>query len=223
MSLLLHVLASPRMGGESLSRRLAEEFLRRRRAERPDEYQITVDLYFEDIPYLDALTADKIIRSPGGGGPAAAPGAPTPSESPEDPPSWPLEASDRCASQFARAERILITTPLWNFGPPAVLKAWMDLVVRPGIVFEFGPEGPRPLAPGQRMLLIGARGGVYSGESPLRGCEHLETWLRALAPWLGVDWFEAVWAEGPSSPESAAARGSRAEARRRLEIFAREF
>lgn len=220
MSSLLHVIANPKLQETSASRQLAAHFFRCRRGFHPEETLETLDLYCEDIPWLDAFTAqlftvDGVETSPGP--------FPETLEGEGAPLSWAFQASDRYSAQFLRCERVVLTVPLWNFGPPAILKAWIDLIVRRGRTFDYTPEGILPLATGKRMLLIGARGGVYSGDSPLRPCELLEPYLRTLFGVLGVEIVQAVWAEGTRHPESPETRISIDQARQRLTHLAESF
>jgi FMN-dependent NADH-azoreductase len=230
MARLLHVIANPKSEEESVSRRLATHFFRLRHHVHPDEAIETLDLYLEDVPVLDAVTAKILGGHPDyPGAPASgdgdeatfAPEAPSPADSP--PPSWALAASDRYAAQFIRSDRIAITTPFWNFGPPAILKAWIDLIVREGRTFEFTGSGVSPLSPGKRILVIGARGGVYGGDSPLRSFDFLSPYLQGLFGFLGAEFLECVWAEGTTHPESREATDSLKAARLRLQELARTF
>lgn len=236
MARLLHVIANPKPEEESASRRLAAHFFRHRHHAHPDEAIETLDLYLEDVPLLDAVAA-KILGGPPdrpgapasghgnatrrGDGVACDPDAPSPADSP--PPSWALAASDRYAAQFIRSDRIVITTPFWNFGPPAILKAWIDLIVREGQTFAFADSGVCPLSPGKRILVIGARGGVYGGDSPLRSFDFLSPYLQGLFGFLGAEFLESVWAEGTTHPESREATDSLKASRIRLQELARTF
>src|SRR4029079_5299107 len=43
---------------------------------------------------------------------------------------------ERMAARLAQADRVLISTPMWNFGIPYKLKQWFDLIVQPGLTFR---------------------------------------------------------------------------------------
>ena len=51
---------------------------------------------------------------------------------------------ERMALRFSLADRVLISTPMWNFSIPYKLKQWIDLSVQPGLTFRFNP--PRAIA-----------------------------------------------------------------------------
>jgi FMN-dependent NADH-azoreductase len=64
------------------------------------------------------------------------------------------------------ADVVVITTPMYNYGVPAALKAWIDQVTFPRM----------DLAP-RRFVVLAARGGSYAPEAPTAGLEHLLTYL----------------------------------------------
>ena len=39
------------------------------------------------------------------------------------------------------AEALVVCFPVWNFGPPAMLKGFLDRVFLPGVSFHLGPDG----------------------------------------------------------------------------------
>ena len=56
-----------------------------------------------------------------------------------------LRRAERMAIRLSLADRVLISTPMWNFSIPYKLKQWLDLIVQPGLTFRFDPaEGYRP-------------------------------------------------------------------------------
>ncbi|HEX8937053.1 MAG TPA: NAD(P)H-dependent oxidoreductase, partial [Sphingomicrobium sp.] len=70
-----------------------------------------------------------------------------------------------------------------------------------GKTFRYGPNGPEGLAKGKRVIIALARGGIYSEGSPAAALEHLETYLRGVFNFVGIE-PEFVVAEGLNlSPE----------------------
>ena len=51
-----------------------------------------------------------------------------------------VEESDELIDEIKRAAIIVIATPMYNYGMPAHLKAWVDQVVRINKTFTFGPR-----------------------------------------------------------------------------------
>ena len=69
---------------------------------------------------------------------------------------------ERMAMRFALADRVLISTPMWNFGLPYKLKQWFDLIVQPGLTFRFDPaQGYLPLLKDRPTIAIVASGGDF--------------------------------------------------------------
>ncbi|HWI87371.1 MAG TPA: FMN-dependent NADH-azoreductase [Sphingomonas sp.] len=97
--------------------------------------------------------------------------------------------------QFLASDVIVIGAPMYNFTLPSQLKAWLDRVLVAGETFAYGPEGPKGLAGGKRVIVVLSRGGVYSEGSPAAGYEHVETYLKAVFGFIGIT-PEFVVAEG---------------------------
>jgi FMN-dependent NADH-azoreductase len=103
--------------------------------------------------------------------------------------------------QFLAADAIVIGAPMYNFTLPTQLKAWIDRIVIAGKTFQYGPNGPEGLAKGKRVIIALARGGFYGEGSPASALEHLETYLRGVFNFIGIE-PEFVVAEGLAvSPE----------------------
>lgn len=97
--------------------------------------------------------------------------------------------------EFLAADVIVIGAPMYNFTVPTQLKAWIDRIVVAGKTFKYGPNGPEGLATGKRVIIALARGGIYSEGSPAAALEHLETYLRGVFNFIGIE-PEFVIAEG---------------------------
>jgi FMN-dependent NADH-azoreductase len=97
--------------------------------------------------------------------------------------------------EFLGADTVVIGAPMYNFTLPTQLKAWIDRIVIAGKTFRYTESGPEGLAKGKRVIIALARGGVYSEGSPASALEHLETYLRGVFNFIGID-PEFVVAEG---------------------------
>jgi FMN-dependent NADH-azoreductase len=103
--------------------------------------------------------------------------------------------------EFLRADTIVIGAPMYNFTLPTQLKAWIDRIVIAGKTFRYTENGPQGLARGKRVIVALARGGFYDAGSPASALEHLESYLRGIFNFIGID-PEFVTADGLSvSPE----------------------
>jgi FMN-dependent NADH-azoreductase len=97
--------------------------------------------------------------------------------------------------EFLAADTVVIGAPMYNFTLPTQLKTWIDRILVAGKTFRYTETGPEGLAVGKRVIIGLARGGVYSGGSPAAALEHLETYLRGVFNFIGIE-PEFVIAEG---------------------------
>jgi len=103
--------------------------------------------------------------------------------------------------EFLAADTIVIGAPMYNFTLPTQLKAWIDRIVIAGQTFRYTESGPEGLATGKRVIVALARGGFYDQGSPASALEHLESYLRGIFNFIGIE-PEFVAADGLAvSPE----------------------
>jgi FMN-dependent NADH-azoreductase len=103
--------------------------------------------------------------------------------------------------EFLEADTVVIGAPMYNFSIPSQLKAWIDRIAVAGKTFSYTENGPVGLVKGKRVIIALARGGFYNEASPAASLEHVETYLRGLFNFIGVE-PEFVIAEGLNiSPE----------------------
>ena len=84
---------------------------------------------------------------------------------------------------------------MYNFSLPTQLKAWIDRIVIAGKTFHYTANGPEGLAGGKRVIIALARGGFYDANSPAAALEHLESYLRGVFNFIGIE-PEFVRADG---------------------------
>ena len=110
-------------------------------------------------------------------------------------------ADSSVLNEFLAAETVVIGAPMYNFSIPSQLKAWIDRIAIAGKTFRYTEQGPEGLAGGKRVIIALARGGIYSEGSPAAALEHVETYLRGVFNFIGIE-PEFVIAEGVNlSPE----------------------
>jgi FMN-dependent NADH-azoreductase len=110
-------------------------------------------------------------------------------------------ADSSVLEEFLAADTVVIGAPMYNFTIPSQLKAWIDRIVIAGKTFRYTENGPEGLARGKRVIIALARGGFYNDNSPAAALEHLETYLRGVFNFIGIE-PEFVVADGLSvSPE----------------------
>jgi FMN-dependent NADH-azoreductase len=97
--------------------------------------------------------------------------------------------------EFLAADTVVIGAPMYNFTLPSQLKAWLDRILVAGTTFRYTETGPEGLAGGKRVIVALARGGFYDAGSPAAALEHLESYLRGIFNFIGID-PEFVAADG---------------------------
>jgi FMN-dependent NADH-azoreductase len=118
--------------------------------------------------------------------------------------------ADALIEEVEAADVIVLAVPMYNFSIPSTLKAWIDHITRAGRTFRYGPAGPEGLLKGRKVFVITGRGGVYSDDSPAKGMDFQEPYLRAMLGFLGLD-VTFIHVEGLKiSPEAAASGIERA-------------
>jgi len=100
---------------------------------------------------------------------------------------------DATMDQFLASDVIVIGAPMYNFGIPSTLKAWIDRIAVAGKTFRYTEKGPEGLATGKRAIVASGRGGVYGDANP---ADFQEAYLRQVLGFLGVTDVEFVRAEG---------------------------
>jgi FMN-dependent NADH-azoreductase len=97
--------------------------------------------------------------------------------------------------EFLAADTVVIGAPMYNFTLPTQLKAWIDRLAVAGKTFRYTENGPEGLVKGKRVIVALARGGFYGDGSPAFALEHLETYLKGLFNFIGIE-PEFVAADG---------------------------
>jgi len=186
MTQILMIEVSPR-GAASASRAVADTLAARLTALYPTAHLVRRDLAAQPLPHLDDTTLRAITTQD-----------PTEAAALHDA----ARLSDALTEELLAADLLVIATPMWNFGIPSALKAWIDLVVRPGRTFRYGAGGVEGLAMGKKALLLIASGGVFT-EGPWQAWDHVEPYLRQILGFIGIADVQTVRIEGLNIPELA--------------------
>jgi FMN-dependent NADH-azoreductase len=103
-----------------------------------------------------------------------------------------FELSDKLVSELKESDIIIISAPIYNYGPPATLKAWADLAARVGETFRFKPDGRREgLLSNKRAFLV-----ITSGGTKLNSNEDFLTpWLKFILNFFGIKKVDVVSAD----------------------------
>ena len=124
-----------------------------------------------------------------------------------------LESGKAILAEVQAADKIVVGAPMYNFGIPSQLKAWIDLLAVPGVTFRYSAAGPEGLLGGRKVIVVSSRGGAYGPGSPYEAADFQEKYLKTVFGFLGITDVEVVRAEGLGSPDKAAAaiEGAKAE------------
>jgi FMN-dependent NADH-azoreductase len=171
MSTLLKIDVSTR-GNSSISRRLSSLFLDQWREVHADCQVIERDIDTTDLPFLEFpwITAN-LTRS---------------SARTEQQQAL-LTPSDELIEELQQADEYVIATPMYNFGIPAKLKAYVDHIVRSGLTFTMNADGSYTgLLTGKKATVIIASAGEYGQDAPAEGLDTLKPYLREILGFIGV-------------------------------------
>ncbi|MBU1191382.1 MAG: NAD(P)H-dependent oxidoreductase [Gammaproteobacteria bacterium] len=163
---VLSVDTSPRQS-DSVSRRLSERLLDNLRAQHGNLTITRRDLDKAPLPFVngDWITANFTA--------------------PEQRSAWQQKAlavSDRLVQELMDNDLLLIGVPLYNFGIPAALKAWVDMVARARLTFRYTDSGPEGLLKNKRAYLLIASGGVKAGSE----MDFATQYMRHVLGFLGI-------------------------------------
>jgi FMN-dependent NADH-azoreductase len=101
-----------------------------------------------------------------------------------------------------QAADVVIGLPIYNFGVPASLKAWIDLVARAGVTFRYTEYGPKGLLEGKRAIVSVASGGTPIGSE----IDFATGYIRHVLGFIGITDVEIVKAD--RRPPASASRAS---------------
>ena len=103
-----------------------------------------------------------------------------------------FELSDKLVKELKESDVIIISAPIYNYGPPATLKAWSDLAARVGETFKFRSDGRREgLLKNKRAYLV-----ITSGGTKLNSKEDFLTpWLKFILKFFGIEKIDIICAD----------------------------
>ncbi|MEQ8205042.1 MAG: NAD(P)H-dependent oxidoreductase [Woeseia sp.] len=102
-----------------------------------------------------------------------------------------LAESDRLVQQLMDTDVVVIGAPIYNFGVPAGLKAWVDMIARARVTFEYTENGPVGLLKNKKAFVVIASGGV-AVNSPV---DFATPYLRQVLSFIGIDDVEVIAAD----------------------------
>lgn len=174
MSKVLYIKANIKPEGQSRTFKISDSFIEEYRINNPKDEIITLDLYDEKIDFLRAEDLGAVF------GPKT-----------EESKNHPIL---KYAYQIAEADKIVIATPMWNLGVPAIVKAYFDYTSVTGITFKYTAEGPVGICKANKAVIISGRGGDYSNEITSQ-FEMGERYLRTILNFFGIKEIQSIAAE----------------------------
>jgi FMN-dependent NADH-azoreductase len=112
-----------------------------------------------------------------------------------------LAHGEAALDEFLAADIVVVGVPMYNFGVPSQLKAWIDRLAVKGKTFNYTEHGPQGLAGGKKVIIASSRGGLYGADTPGASFDHQETYLRAVFGFLGITDITFIRAEGVGMPD----------------------
>jgi FMN-dependent NADH-azoreductase len=205
---LLHLACSPRADSESAAG--ARVFLDRFRSVRPDWDIDLMDLWRDHLPEFTGEILDaKYARLNG--------------KAFTDAQRDGFAEAERIAIRLSLADRVLISTPMWNFSIPYKLKQWLDVIIQPGLTFRFDPaQGYLPLLKDRPTLVILASGGDFVTGMNRGRVDMATPYLREALRFVGISNVRFV-PLGPTTGPAEPIRDARKSAYRRLVEIATGF
>ena len=167
MPTLLKIDASPR-GDYSVSRKLSGEFAEQWEKTHTDGTVVVRDLVKTNLPFVDLPWIVGAYSTPD-------------QHTPEQKSA--IKISDDLIAELLAADHIVIGTPMYNFSIPAILKAWIDHIVRIDKTFTAKYEG---LAKGKKLTVIIASGGVYTPGSHMESYNAESSYLKQVLGFIGI-------------------------------------
>ena len=94
-----------------------------------------------------------------------------------------LAFSDELIEEIRRSDHIVLTTPMYNFGIPATLKAWIDMICRAGVTFQYTADGPVGLIKGKTVDIV-----ITTGGAPLHSpVDFVTGYLKQIFGFIGIE------------------------------------
>ena len=118
-----------------------------------------------------------------------------------------LALSDELIAELRAADAVALSSPVYNFGVPAVLKAWVDLVTRARETFRYGAQGPEGLLKDRPVYLVMASGGTAIGSE----IDFAGRYLQHILGFIGIRDVRVIAADQMMVDEAAAWRQARAQ------------
>jgi len=205
---LFHLSCSPRADSESGAG--ARVFLDHFRQARPDWDVDVMNLWKDHLPEFEGYILEAKYNRLGG-------------RAFTDSQRDAFAIAERFAVRFGLADRVLISTPMWNFGIPYKLKQWIDVITQPGLTFRFdSTQGYQPLLKDRPTIVILASGSDFVTGMNRGRIDMATPYLREALRFIGISDVRFV-PIGPTAGPVEPVRAAQQNAHRRLAEIAASF
>jgi len=178
---ILVVKANNRPASEGISSKMHEVFMNEL-TQAKDLTINTFDVFKEDMPYFGQDFFNAMGKS-------------AQSEPLNDIEQRILSASTKAMDAFMDADVVVFAFPLWNYTIPAPLQTFIDYINRAGVTFKYTEAGAVGLVPEKKVIILNARGGVYSTPE-MAPSEMSVNYVRMIMNFFGITNIEEIIIEG---------------------------
>jgi FMN-dependent NADH-azoreductase len=168
MSKILVVNASP-MGDNSVTRKMTAKVVENYKAKHGDVEVIEHDTVSLNLPHLDGEILGAFF---------------TPADDHDDVQKAHAKRSEDLVKVVQEADAIVFGVPMYNFGIPSSLKAYVDHICRAGLTFKYTETGPVGLIEDKPVYVVSARGGDYSGANA--SMDYALPYIKQVMGFLGI-------------------------------------
>ncbi|EUJ23632.1 azoreductase [Listeria grandensis FSL F6-0971] len=190
MANVLFIKANGLPAERSVSVKLYEEFLKNYKASNAGDTITELDLFQVDLPYYDATMMSGLFKESTG-------------ETLTEDEARLAKVANSYLEQFLAADKVVMAFPLWNFSIPAQFLTYLFYLNQAGKTFKYTAQGPVGLVTDKEVVLLNARGGVYS-DGPMESWEMSLNYVKNVLAHLGIKNPQTVVVEGHNAtPDQA--------------------
>jgi FMN-dependent NADH-azoreductase len=182
---VLYITANPKAVEYSHSLSVGERFIEEYLKNNREDEVVRIDLFEKNVPNIDydvmgawgklanGVTFDLLTESE----------------------QQKLSSMNSNLEEFMNADKYVFVSPLWNFGLPPVLKAYIDNLLISGKTFRYTETGPLGLLLNKKSLVIQASGGIYTNDA-MKDFEHGSNFLKVPLNFIGINDQHEILIEG---------------------------
>ncbi|MBC2166449.1 FMN-dependent NADH-azoreductase [Listeria booriae] len=190
MANVLFIKANGLPAERSVSVKLYEEFLKNYKANNAADTITELDLFQANLPYYDATMMSGLFKESTG-------------DTLTDEEQRLADIANGYLEQFLAADKVVMAFPLWNFSIPAQFLTYLFYLNQAGKTFKYTAEGPVGLVTGKEVVLLNARGGVYS-DGPMASWEMSLNYVKNILAHFGITNPQSIIVEGHNAtPDQA--------------------